>query len=155
MVSHQRPLSLKALSKHTKNLLTKLLTDFFLRGIFALSEKYRKGYVKMNNKPMKFNGSNMHKDAILHLIGQSAEVFREYAVVSDVASWMNVSKPTATKYLNQLWNEGLIYMWKREYKNTFIWMIDLKDEAMRKYTKDEYKPAYQLYAQQVMKVILQ
>lgn len=103
----------------------------------------------------KYNSSLSHRKAILHMIGQSVEVFREYVKIADVASWMNVSKPTARKHLHAMWLRGEIRMWHIPYKNTIIYMIDLTDEVKQQYEDKDYEIDYRMYAQRVMKAILQ
>lgn len=109
----------------------------------------------MQHKRPKYNGCKAHEQAILHMIGQSQSVFKEYVTIRDVAGWMNVSKPTARKYLARLLNDYKIYMWTRPYKSGDIWMISLSDSHLSEYLNGEYKAAYHAYAQRVMGVILE
>lgn len=102
----------------------------------------------------KFNGSNRHKAAILHMIGQSQSVFLEYATVSDIATWMNVSKTTARKYLLIMSNDGEIEMVKKPYKNMGIIQIGLTDVTWREFLNGTFKDEYTVYAQRVMGIVL-
>jgi hypothetical protein len=104
---------------------------------------------------MKYDGRGSHKRAILHMIGQYVNVFNEHATVKDVASWMNVSKATALKHLKMMRENEEINMFKRDYKNTFMWEIDLQIDTFREYAQGQFEAEYKIYAQQVLKVILQ
>jgi Mn-dependent DtxR family transcriptional regulator len=88
------------------------------------------------------------------MIGQSVEVFKEYVTVKDIASWMNVSKTTALKYIKKMYDKEEIYMWKEDYKNTYMWKIELRYDIFKEYTEERFLAEYKIYAQRVMKVIL-
>lgn len=109
----------------------------------------------MSLKKRKFNGSEQHYMAILHLIGESVEVFHERPVIADVAEWMNVSKTTARKYLRIMNKIGDISMVIKPYKTFGVTEIDLSYYAMMQYRNGEFRRAYELYAQKVMGIILQ
>lgn len=109
----------------------------------------------MGKSGYKFNGSNLHYMAILHMIGQCETVFKECAVISDVANWMNVSKTTARKYLLIMSKDLDIVMTIAPYKTFGVTNIVLSYNAMQEYKQGAFKDAYNLYAQRVMGVILQ
>lgn len=108
----------------------------------------------MQNRLTKYDGRGSHRRAILHMIGQSVEVFKEYVTVKDIASWMNVSKTTALKYIKKMYDKEEIYMWKEDYKNTYMWKIELRYDIFKEYTEERFLAEYKIYAQRVMKVIL-
>lgn len=108
----------------------------------------------MKNKTMKYDGRGSHRRAILHMIGQSVEVFREYPTIRDISGWMNVSKPTARKYLSRLMENEEIIMFKKPYKNTEICHFDLFEDIRMEFENNVFKNDYKLYAQRVMRVIL-
>jgi hypothetical protein len=90
------------------------------------------------------------------MIGQSAEVFKSSPTVAEVAEWMGVSKPTATKYLKMMFDSNEIIMSKKYYRpNVDKFYISLHPDMMLEYRFGWYKADYQIYAQRVMKVVLQ
>lgn len=110
----------------------------------------------MKDKKFKFKYTKGHIWAILHMIGQSQFVFKEAVSCSDVAAWMNVTKPTARKYLKDMTEIGLLNTYREKYKtNATIDRWYLNSSILDAYARDEFKPAYRVYAQRVMGVILQ
>ena len=107
----------------------------------------------MKNKRIKYDGRGMHRRAILHMVGQSLLVFGEFVRVSDVASWMNVSKVTATKYLRIMERNEEIIMSKKPYKNTFVYEIQLSHGVWCDFMDGLLHESYQVYAQKVMGII--
>ena len=109
----------------------------------------------MSNKVSKYNGSTAHRIAILHMIGQSVDVFNSRVRISEIAAWMNVSKVTARKHIQTMIDRDEIITSKVPYKNTCMVLIELHPDMKVEYEAGKYKEAYQMYAQRVMKVILQ
>lgn len=109
----------------------------------------------MSSKESKFNGSASHRRAILHMIGQVVDMFKKEPTTSEVASWMNVSKPTARKHLKEMREQGELWM-SSEYHRPNVCKHTWRLTSMLEYHYDEglLKADYQCYAQKVMKVIL-
>jgi len=101
--------------------------------------------MKNKNKKFKYNGCLVHRRAILHMIGQYVEVLGEYPHISDIATWMNVSKKTARKHLKKLQDNREIIMWFRPYKNTVRYNIDLHHDTNAKYRANDYANDYAAY----------
>lgn len=107
----------------------------------------------MTNRKQKFDNSQAHRAAILHMIGQSVDVFQKAPSIADVAAWMNVCKRTATKYLKQMQRQEVVYLSREKYKNTFMYRVHLSHEQYEDYKRGVYHPYYQLYASRVLGVI--
>lgn len=111
----------------------------------------------MNGKAgVKFNGCGTHRRAILHMIGQSADVFKSYPSTAEIAAWMNVSKPTAKRYLDKMVSNGELIMSEVKYRKNAVkhhWC--LTQSVYQDYQELRLKFDYKVYAQKVMKVILQ
>lgn len=104
--------------------------------------------------PQKFNGSTTHRSAILYMVGESVDVFRSAPTTADIAAWMNVSKPTARKYLKQMVKRGELIMNKVPHRQTVYkhtWQLSEYTKGM--YELGVYDEMYQIYASRVLKVI--
>jgi len=101
--------------------------------------------MKNKNKKFKYNGCLVHRRAILHMIGQYVEVLGEYPHISDIATWMNVSKKTARKHLKKLQDNREIIMWFTPYKNTIRYNVELSPSVMAHFRADEFVNDYGLY----------
>lgn len=108
----------------------------------------------MSSKKFKFNGCGTHRRAVLHMIGQSVDIFNAAPTVAEIATWMNVCKRTATKYLKMMVERGEIIMTKEKYKNTFRYRIKLDPFVDEHYKNRILEDDYKWYAQRVMKVTL-
>lgn len=100
----------------------------------------------MKKRNKKYNGSVMHRGAILHMVGESETIFKREVLVRDIAEWMNVSKPTAIRYLKAMAWRGEIIMTKEKCKsNASIFKIKLSDVSKQKYHQGAYKTSYIAY----------
>jgi hypothetical protein len=132
-----------------------LLTFFILSDILPINSKNRESLGKMSSKEMKYNGCGTHRRAILHMIGQSVEVFNQYPTTAEIAAWMNVSKPTARKYLMRMLDNKEIMIkevYHRPHIAKHVWKLD--SEVENHYNEGILEHDYRKYAQRVLKVIL-
>lgn len=91
----------------------------------------------------------------MHMIGQVEEVFMTEPKTSEIASWMNLSKPTARKYLNSMVKSGKLIKTTQEYRaNSSVDKWSLAHEYKVAYREGKFAPQYKFFAQRVMKVIL-
>lgn len=103
----------------------------------------------------KYNGSSIHVNAILHMIGQLQSMAWDGVTVAEIAKFMNVSKPTARKYLRELEIRGLVKKYRFQYRgNSIIHKYMLGIESMRLYREGKMKWQYEMYVRQVLKIIL-
>jgi len=108
----------------------------------------------MTLKKFKYDGSGTHRRAILHMIGESLDVFKTKPKVSDIASWMRVSKPTAIRYLKRMVDNEELIETKVPYRQTFAYRYELHPDVMEHYEEGRLKFSYEIYAQRVLQVIL-
>lgn len=100
----------------------------------------------MKKVSFKYNGSGTHRRAILHMIGEMENIFKRKVTVADVASWMHVSKPTATKILRGMYDNNEIYMSKSlRTRNSYIWHICLVGDVYGDYAEGRLLQSYNLY----------
>lgn len=109
----------------------------------------------MAKAKFKYNGSGTHRRAILFMIGQSLEVFKEAATVRDIAGWMNLSKVTARKYLKRMIDNEELQLIEQPYKNTVIHKYMLSQSVRADFYEGRLTDSYHIYAQRVMRVMLQ
>jgi hypothetical protein len=109
----------------------------------------------MKKAIQKFDASQPHIEAILHMIGQAEVVYRDSATIADVAAWMKVCKRTAAKYLKVLEASGEIIMSKEKYrKNVDRYRVQLSEQNRNIYDCGDYLRAYEIYAQRILGIIL-
>lgn len=108
----------------------------------------------MKNRKFKYNGSGTHRRAILHMIGKSQDVFKSKAKVSDISSWMRVSKTTAIKHLKRMVDNEELIETKIPYRQTFAYRYELHPDIVEHYRDGLLKHSYELYAQKILQVIL-
>ena len=94
----------------------------------------------------KYNGCTYHRLALLHVIGQLEQV-NDCATLADIARFMNVSKPTAMKYLKPMIDNQEICKAEQNYRSNakkykFYLFEDIRDE----YKSGHYWKAYMLYS---------
>lgn len=107
----------------------------------------------MSNKKSKYNGSNMHKRAILHMIGESVATFKSKPTVAEIASWMHVSKTTALRHLKKMLKNKEIVMIKTRYRpNNFKWVIELDDDIMEQYYMNMFHRDYKFYSHRILRI---
>lgn len=108
----------------------------------------------------KYRGTHTHRRAILHMIGQSQDVFKSKASIADIAAWMNVTKPTAKKYLDGFVEREELIMskvaWRKSNGEVTAWKYEysLQPATWDKYKMGIYKSWYNIYVQRVLQVIL-
>ena len=78
---------------------------------------------------------------MLALVGQVHQALDIRVRVSDLAAWMNVSKQTARKHMEQWCEEGNLS--KVKYKNRYEYQ--LSDEAFGNYLDGVYRADYAAY----------
>lgn len=147
MIINIHPLPAKTRKNH-------LRVFYFVAIITVIDKVNSKGYDKMSSKKQKFDGSGTHRRAIYHLIGQSQTIFGDKVKISEIAQWMNVSKPTARKHIKWMVDNREVIVTTKPYKNTFVCLIELHPDVMRDYDDGLFVLAYKLYAQRVMKVTI-
>lgn len=110
----------------------------------------------MQVKKLKYNGSGTHERAILHMIGQSEDVFKSKPSTAEIAAWMNVGKATARKHLNAMVEDGKLIKTKVFYRQPDVYKDtwSLHPDVMIHYEFNGLKTDYELYAQRVLQVIL-
>jgi predicted ArsR family transcriptional regulator len=103
----------------------------------------------------KYDGTGIHKRAIMHMIGQSVDVFKSEPTTADIAAWMQLSKPTARKHLKKMAIDGELIMSEVPYRANAVkhtWRLSKYREE--DYMRDLLKLDYQFYASRVMKLIV-
>lgn len=108
----------------------------------------------MQDAISKYKDNPTSRAAILHLIGQSVHVFKQYPTIADVAVWMNVCKRTAAKYLARMNEENLVYRVKSPYRAKFKYVFSLSDETWQLYHNGAFVDYYRIYAARTLGVIV-
>jgi len=88
------------------------------------------------------------KQAILHMIGQMEDMSQPVKT-GDIARFLNVTKPTAQRYLRELFEHGSLACIKHTYRTNakcFEW--DLGIRARRNYVDGVFKMSYQKFIEQ-------
>lgn len=107
----------------------------------------------MATKMKKYGGSDAHKRAVLHMIGQVEYMVYGDVKVRDVATWMNVCKRTALKHLKRMEANGEVVLTKVPYKNTYMYTVKLSSDTYNEYMDGYFVNDYQLYCQHVLGII--
>lgn len=102
----------------------------------------------------KFKPCARHEAAVLHAVGQTDTIRLAGATVADIARFMNVTKPTAKKYLDKMASEGKLI--KSKFKHGRFGRLHywLSDVASEMYAAGEFEDDYKLYVQRVLKVVI-
>lgn len=103
---------------------------------------------------IKIDACDYHKMTyVAHLIGQVQEC--DISVqTKHVASWLNVSKPTAMKYLNFMVDAGLVVRTEKTWrKNAVSYSWHLSDKAWRKFQNGNYLGWYRHYKTLVLQIL--
>lgn len=90
----------------------------------------------MRTAPFQF------RNAILHMIGQMQDM-QQTVTTSDIAIFCGVSKPTAQKYLRDLWRTGSLNITIREWhKNAKVFEWKLTERSFENYKMHAYIGGY-------------
>lgn len=91
-------------------------------------------------------------EAVKHMIGQTQELSKRGATLSEVASWLNVSKPTAKRFMGKMNYSGIRVRtdaWRVNKKTGQIHstrdLYALSYDAKREYENGNYYENYKLY----------
>jgi len=89
---------------------------------------------------------------VAHMIGQVVEC--DVVVESKhIASWLNVSKPTAIKYLGYMVDAGIVVRREKAWrKNAVKYTWHLTDKAWSKFVGNAYLGWYRHYKEKVLQV---
>lgn len=96
----------------------------------------------MKHKRQRMADNMGNKFALCHMIGQSVELFDEAVPTALIANWMNVSKTTAIKRLNQMVKDGLLIRHEKPYRpnaTAFLWMLSPRAKSLyqdKRYIRD-------------------
>jgi len=88
------------------------------------------------------------RQAIIHMIGQMEDM-SQTVKTGDIARFLNVTKPTAQKYLKDLSYSGSIQCMSREYRTNarcFEWKLTARARAY--YVDGVFKMNYQKFMEQ-------
>ena len=86
----------------------------------------------------------MCQNASLHMVGQCEDMLWS-TKVSDVARWLQVSKPTAKTYLEQWCNEGWLYRIENRYRSNALWFeYRLTPKGRISYEHKAFELSYQM-----------
>lgn len=100
----------------------------------------------MENKKVKYDGRGSHRRALLHAIGQLEEISGG-ATVREAARFMNVSKPTAQRYLKAMESNGEIYsLWEDYRSNCGKRVYFLKRDVFHEYVNNAFSLEFKLFA---------
>lgn len=104
----------------------------------------------------KYDGKNIiHKSALLHAIGQLVDINPDGFCVSQIAGFMNRSKPTAKRHLDQLVKDKKLITIKCDETAMGKHYYGMTDEMKEMYVSQAFRFEYEIYVQKVLKVILQ
>lgn len=91
-------------------------------------------------------------DAIVHMIGQTEDIFKRGASVAEVATWLECSKPTAKRWMNDnlvTGNSGVIHDVVKYRPHVWASRYYLSPEKRSAYERGVYYKSYLKYAQEV------
>lgn len=99
----------------------------------------------MTHKKFAYNGTTYHRLAVLHAVGQLQEMFG-YAKLSDIARFMNISKPAAYRHVKRLVESTELFVTKTNKKGRGGFdMYYLPADLMEEFQSGQYVKSYQIY----------
>lgn len=84
-------------------------------------------------------------DAIVHMIGQTEDLMQRGATMAEIASWLNVSKPTAKRFI-ETHHIGIdVHMidWRKGHSIQYIYTLSAPKRSA--YERGVFKKSYQVY----------
>lgn len=110
----------------------------------------------MNKQIKQYDSRNVvHKAALLHAVGQLLTINPDGISISDIASFMNRSKPMAQRVLDQLVKQKkLIKIKVNETAKGKIY-YGMTDDMLDMFEANAFRLEYEIYVQRVLGVILQ
>jgi hypothetical protein len=91
-------------------------------------------------------------DAITHMIGQTQEVFGRGATIAEIAAWLNVSKPTAKRFIeNELKDIACkeTHDWRKGHSVQYRYVLN--QHRYSGYERGLFYSSYKVYANAIIK----
>lgn len=84
-------------------------------------------------------------DAVKHMIGQTQELFNRGATMTEIAAWMQVSKPTAKRFIekNHIGIDVEMKDWRKGHSVVYIYT--LSEPSFSAYKRNVYYASYRMF----------
>lgn len=85
-------------------------------------------------------------DAIVHMIGQTEDLFSRGATLAEIAVWLNVSKPTARRFLQGEACQNIdveMVDWRKGHSVQYRYRLSAYTSSA--YKRDVFKASYHAY----------
>lgn len=93
-------------------------------------------------------------DAVKHMIGQSQELFHRGVTMAEIAAWMQVSKPTAKRFIekNHIGIDVAMKEWRKGHSVVYIYT--LSEPSYSAYQRGVYYASYRMFVEIVFGLIV-
>jgi hypothetical protein len=92
-------------------------------------------------------------DAVKHMIGQTQDLFKRPATMAEIAAWLQVSKPTAKRFIEKhhIGIDVSMRDWRKGH--SVIYEYSLSEPSFSAYQRGVYYASYRMYVECVFGMI--
>lgn len=93
-------------------------------------------------------------DAIVHMIGQTEDLFNRGATLAEIATWLKVTKPTAQRFLNTHCQNVDVEMvdWRKGHSVQYRYRLSAYTSSA--YKRDVFRASYKVYVDSMFGVLM-